>query len=594
MEPNNLKILQESNQEDYMNLEFLQGDIKCSLNFSNENIENIQNSKYDVNHNHKKNKNRIKNYYQMQKHWNHKSNIHNISDNTSIYNQGYKDFKYKINNDNNFECKRYNSKKGYKHLSNNIDQPIKNPFLTCEFENQNFDNIRKSNYIEQRNLFSKRQDKPTSKVESIFNYSQINYTNYEKNKFSKTKYFSYSCCENKNDSKEISDTEDKVEKIDRKNLGEDNTKNCKTRSKSDLFYDTENNDNEVYKVQKDNLFKIKDKRNINEEFPTRNFREKFNYKRFKFNQNPDVRGNYCINSISTKESHINFYSYTDKDNNFMPIDNNKEFQSGNKFYKNNKNNTYLNKNIDNYKNQMINNWTKHFNRQKNFKNNAKTHFINIPILDEYFLEEYKKFCEFISSQNIKNFQPEMLQKPGKLHFTVCVLDLGEDPHKIQKVHTILENLNSEIKYISNGDLTYNFDGFNTMGKVEDCRVVYSKIKEDINYEKLCKIINLIISKFVQEGIMNKQELSQSHITYNKKQNFYSIKVHMTLLNILFMNKILKKKQIKTLKSIDSYEILQFMNETVVFPSAQLKEIHFSRMRENKITEKYEMLYSYNI
>jgi hypothetical protein len=30
----------------------------------------------------------------------------------------------------------------------------------------------------------------------------------------------------------------------------------------------------------------------------------------------------------------------------------------------------------------------------------------------------------------------------------------------------------------------------------------------------------------------------------------------------------------------------------ILPAAEINQIHFSRMREDKITEKYELLYSY--
>lgn len=250
-----------------------------------------------------------------------------------------------------------------------------------------------------------------------------------------------------------------------------------------------------------------------------------------------------------------------------------------------------------YKNQSN---TQNYNKPRNYKynqnnfNNHKTHFINIPIIDDLFIEEYKKFTEFIKKQNLKDFYPDLLQKPGKLHFTVCVLSLGEDEEKIEKVNTILNRLCPQIQQISLGNLKCNFDGFSSMGKVNDCRVIYSKVKEDENYNRLCEIISIIIKNLVQEGIISKKDLSASHVEFDKKKDFYSIKIHMTLLNTLFLNKIAKKLQMKQIYSIDSNEILNFMNNKVIFPSVSLSEIHYSRMRENKITEKYEMLYTYKI
>jgi hypothetical protein len=233
------------------------------------------------------------------------------------------------------------------------------------------------------------------------------------------------------------------------------------------------------------------------------------------------------------------------------------------------------------------------NTYQKWGSNQKTHFINVPIEDSTFIDTYKSLCQNIKSANLKDFYPDLLQKPGKVHMTICVLDLGEDETKIAQVHSILENLNTQIKEITKGQLKFNFEKFESMGAKETTRVIYAKMKEDENYQKLSHIIHLIIKALVDNQIIDRSSFKDIHINYDDKTDRYSIKLHMTLFNVLFLNKILKKKGEKEKRNIDSSEILDYTNNQIM-TDAVIDRIHFSRMRENKQTEKYEMLYAYNL
>jgi hypothetical protein len=246
---------------------------------------------------------------------------------------------------------------------------------------------------------------------------------------------------------------------------------------------------------------------------------------------------------------------------------------------------------NNYNNK--NSYKSYGNNYKNWECNKKTHFINIPIEDSSFIEAYNKFCQNIKSANLKDFYPEMLQKPGKLHMTVCVLDLGEDELKITKVHNLLDNLNIQIKEIAKGELKFNFEKLDSMGAKETTRVIFAKMKEDENCRKLSDIIHLIIKTLVDNQIIERSSFKDIHINYDQKNDRYGITLHMTLFNVLFLNKVLKKKGQKELRNIDANEILNYTSN-LVLTNANIDRIHFSRMREDKLTEKYEMLYSYNL
>jgi len=232
-------------------------------------------------------------------------------------------------------------------------------------------------------------------------------------------------------------------------------------------------------------------------------------------------------------------------------------------------------------------------KKNNFDPDKKSHFINVPIEDHGFLTNYCLLCEDIKLASLEHFYPELLQKPGKLHMTICVLDLGQDKEKIDKVHNIMTNLTKEILQIANGQIYFNFESFECMGKESSARVIYAKMKEDENYERLMDIVHMIIKALVDEGVLEKSKLSEYHINYDKQKERYWIKLHLTLLNVTFLNKIMKKKKEKTLRSINAQKILNFMNNNSL-PTASIEKIHFSRMREDKQTERYEMVYSYSL
>jgi hypothetical protein len=221
--------------------------------------------------------------------------------------------------------------------------------------------------------------------------------------------------------------------------------------------------------------------------------------------------------------------------------------------------------------------------------NNKSHFINIPIEDSGFIESYSKLCSEIKEAGLNNFYPELLQKPGKIHMTLCVLDLGEDEEKIKRVHNALENITPKIKEIANQKVLFNFDKFESMGAQESSRVIYAKMAEDENFAKLEEIIHIIIDALVKEKILMKHKLGDSHV--NIENGKYKIKLHMTLFNVLFLNKVLKKRGEKEVKSIDAKDILTYLADKPL-PASSIEQINFSKMRENPETQQYELLYSY--
>ena len=172
------------------------------------------------------------------------------------------------------------------------------------------------------------------------------------------------------------------------------------------------------------------------------------------------------------------------------------------------------------------------------------HFIMIPFEDENFIKDYKELCDLLEKEKPKGYDFELLQKPGDV-----------------------------------------FDS------KERTRVVFAKMKEDESYRKIELIIDLIIKTLIKENVISKNDIESYHISF--EQNLYKIVLHLTLLNTMFLNKILKKKNKKPIKSFNSQDILAVMYKKNL-TSCPLNKINFCVMREDKSIGKYELVKSYDL
>ena len=219
------------------------------------------------------------------------------------------------------------------------------------------------------------------------------------------------------------------------------------------------------------------------------------------------------------------------------------------------------------------------------------HFLMIPFEASDFVTEYTKFCDELIAKDPDGFDKELLQKPGKLHMTVTILSLNMDEIKVKQVALLLESIQEEIKQLSESSINFSFEKFETMGPKNQARVVYGKMKEDESYYKLTKVIHLIIKTLVDAGFIDKDKLADDHIEFINGQ--YSITLHLTLLNVTFWNKILKKQKKKPKKNFDATEIMSTISGFQL-PPCKLDKFNFCVMREDKKTEKYELVQSFEL
>ena len=214
------------------------------------------------------------------------------------------------------------------------------------------------------------------------------------------------------------------------------------------------------------------------------------------------------------------------------------------------------------------------------------HFIMIPFEDENFIASYEELCAKLKSENPENFDPELLQKPSKLHISALIFDLKEDPVKVNKVCQIMKDLQDEIKILAEGNITYKFGGYGTFDSFKSARVIYGKMLEDGDFIKMEKIIDLIIKSLISEGILYESELKDLHVTKagSNDNPFYKIQMHLTLLNTTFLNKVLKKQKKKPIKTFDATKIEECIRDEKLV-DCPLKKIDFCVLREDKSTGK---------
>ena len=229
--------------------------------------------------------------------------------------------------------------------------------------------------------------------------------------------------------------------------------------------------------------------------------------------------------------------------------------------------------------------------EKNPNQFAPKHFIMIPFEDEKFLKDYKNLCDKLEKEKPYQYDFELLQKPGKLHTSVIVLDLKDDPTEVKKVENILDNIHQEMKNLAFGGITFNFDKYDVFDTIDQTRVVFATMKEDESYKKIELIIDLIIRSLINNKVINKNNIGNYHIDF--KDGLYKIILHLTLLNNMFLNKILKKKKKKPIKSFNSGDILTCISDIKLCP-CPLNKINFCVMREDKSIGKYELVKYYDL
>ena len=252
------------------------------------------------------------------------------------------------------------------------------------------------------------------------------------------------------------------------------------------------------------------------------------------------------------------------------------------------------KNKKNKKNKENDN-SKQENQNNNTSNEKVKYFLMIPLAQDNFINTFNKLCQKLETEKPKNFNKNLFIKPQKLHITLVVLDINEDKEKTEKVITLINSLMSEIKNILSDELIFNFDKYDCFESIKKTRVIFAKMIEDENHYKLKLITNLIIKKLLEENILNKKDFKNLNISeeYSDGELIYTIKYHVTLLNLKYLNKALKEENKPLEKEFDSTDIFQCIKD-IEFLECKMDTINLCAMREDPNNEKYEVIHSFNI
>ena len=215
------------------------------------------------------------------------------------------------------------------------------------------------------------------------------------------------------------------------------------------------------------------------------------------------------------------------------------------------------------------------------------YFLMIPFDNEKFIEGYNKFCEDLIKEYPKGFDENLLQKPQKLHITLALFEIGYNTRKLDKIIYILDNLEKDIKKLSEGNITFDFDGFSCFDDIQNTKVIYGKMIEDDSHYRLCKIIDLIIRNLVDNEIIREEHLNQFNVKFEK--NVYSITVHLTLMN----TKFLPKDYGYRFYSFNSQYVMNCIQK-LKLPECELTKFNLCRMAIDQNTGKYEVIKTFSL
>ena len=257
---------------------------------------------------------------------------------------------------------------------------------------------------------------------------------------------------------------------------------------------------------------------------------------------------------------------------------------------------YIKKNKKNNKKKKEDNSNKEKQIKEDIPNDKVKYFLMIPLEQENFIATFNEICQKLEKENPKDFDKNLFIKPQKLHMTLLVLDINEDKEKTEQVIAIINSLIPKIKEIINDEFIFNFDKYDCFNSIKNAHVIFAKMLEDENHYKLKSITNIIIKSLLEKNILTKQDLKNLKINeeYSDGELIYTIKFHVTLLNIKYLNNFLKaeNKQMEK-KDFDATDILNCI-KNISFPECQMTKINLCAMREELISGKYEVIHSFNI
>ncbi|CAI2371623.1 unnamed protein product [Moneuplotes crassus] len=143
-----------------------------------------------------------------------------------------------------------------------------------------------------------------------------------------------------------------------------------------------------------------------------------------------------------------------------------------------------------------------------FQGPRLTHFIAIPVEDEGVIENLVELQERLAEEYEGILHPGWMMPSGKFHFTLFVMSLNNHEKVEAAVQTLndLQPILSEI--ISTASFTLDLDGIDAFSGRDgkSARVLYAKLKKDESYTLLENIADVVVKKFIEDGIIKETDL----------------------------------------------------------------------------------------
>ena len=213
-----------------------------------------------------------------------------------------------------------------------------------------------------------------------------------------------------------------------------------------------------------------------------------------------------------------------------------------------------------------------------------THFISIPlIIYKEVKNAYSELKKAIMSDADSHIDPDLFNPDNHIHLTITMLAL-ETKEKVLAASKALMQAWDKIVAAHLTPIKLHLKGLGSFSKRADkTNLVYAKLVEDAEYEKLIQIGDIIIKQMVSAGALYRDELS--HITYYPDHDSYKIdEVHMTLLNAKFKAKVAGGKEKKYL--FDPTPVLKYYAD-YEFGTFTVERMELSKINEfNKETGYY--------
>ena len=232
----------------------------------------------------------------------------------------------------------------------------------------------------------------------------------------------------------------------------------------------------------------------------------------------------------------------------------------------------------------------------NIQNDKVKYFLMIPLEKEDFIKTFNEMIQKLENEKPKEFDKNLLMKPQKLHLTLAVLDINEDKEKTEQIKSIINDLIPKIKEIINNEFIFNFDKYDCFDSIKKAKVIFAKMLEDENHYKLKTITNLIIKGLINGNILSKENIKNLNISeeYSDGELIFTIKFHVTLLNLKYLNRALKaENKPADKKEFDASDILNCIKD-IKFPECQMDKINLCAMREDQVSGKYEVIHCFNL